>query len=342
MLPAKCAAHPGQLVGAQLGGVASQEPDDGAVLVGQRVGQLPAHADRDPRRHPAPLHLAVHPGDQVAGVHGALVDLAGELGEQGVLQHAALGVGEQQLLVAPGGGDPLGEHPDRHRAALLDHPHQDDPAVARPLGPVLVAGRRQLGGQFVQRPGQARGGLLDRGLGGPQLAGRRQDRLVQGGDLGREGTVRVVPLVVAGGPAQPGRAAQQAQDVVVGERFEALRRGPLLGPRRGQCGGRGVALGLGPRDRGRRALPRCGGGRPLVLGRGDAPLRLLDPGQHRPGPRRPSSRSARRDARTLRPSGSRPAAPRRPPQPRRRRPVRDGRAPQRLRRPRRRPAATRP
>ena len=152
-----------------------------------------------------------------------------------------------------------------------------------PLGPVLVAGRRQLGGQFVQRPGQAGGGLLDRGLGGPQLAGRRQDRLVQGGDLGREGAIRVVPLVVAGGPAQPGRAAQQAQDVVVGERFEALRRGPLLGPRRGQCGGRGVALGLGPRDRGRRALPRGGGGRPLVLGRGDAPLRLLDPGQHLPG-----------------------------------------------------------
>ena len=106
---------------------------------------------------------------------------------------------------------------------------------------------------------------------------------MQGGDLGREGAIRVVPLVVAGGPAQPGRAAQQAQDVVVGERFEALRRGPLLGPRRGQCGGRGVALGLGPRDRGRRALPRCGGGRPLVLGRGDAPLRLLDPGQHLPG-----------------------------------------------------------
>ena len=88
------------------------------------------------------------------------MDLLGEPGQQRVFEDALLGLGEQQLLVAAGGGDALRERADRERALLVGDADDDDAVGAVPLRVVVLAGRGQLGLQILQRPGQPGGGHL--------------------------------------------------------------------------------------------------------------------------------------------------------------------------------------
>jgi hypothetical protein len=91
------------------------------------------------------------------------------------------------------------------------------PSSVSPLGAVVEAGRGQLRLQLSEGGGESGGALLERDLGGGQLPGGRQDRLVQGNHR------LVERLGIVGGPAQAGRATHQAEQVRMRVRAKPLR-----------------------------------------------------------------------------------------------------------------------
>ena len=218
-------AQRGQLSRTQPGRVAFEQLAYVALVRVQVVGEPPAHADRESGRHPPRAHLGVHRVDEVAGLDGPPVDLPGELTEQRVLEHPLLRLGEQLLLVSALPGDPLGEVGHRGQALFVSDPDDDDAVVGVPLGAVVEPGRGQLRLQFCEGRGEPGGALLERGLGGCQVPGRRQDRLVQ-----RHHSL-VEAVADHGGPAQLGRTADQPEQIGVGVRAQPLRLVPGLGQR---------------------------------------------------------------------------------------------------------------
>ena len=129
------------------------------------------------------------------------MDLAGQRGEELVLEHLALPVLEEDALVGRAFGDPRGEPRDRFAAFVVDHVDGDDRA-GLPVDPVVLLAGGERVGEVLERDRHAIGGVLHRPLGDLTAAPGRDGERVQDLDGGRRERApddfgRVVPIGLA-------------------------------------------------------------------------------------------------------------------------------------------------
>ena len=181
---AQHASQLGQALGA--GQVAVEEPGRLPLRVGDLVGLGPADADRDAGRHRLGAGVVVHVPGQVAGGDDPGVDLAGQGGQELVLEDLALPVLEEDALVGCALVDPGGEQRHRLAALVVDHVDGDDRA-GLPVDPVVLLAGGERVGEVLERDRHAVGGVLQRPLGDLTAApGRGGERVQDLGDGGRQ------------------------------------------------------------------------------------------------------------------------------------------------------------
>ncbi len=130
------------------------------------VGAGPADADPGAGGHRPRAGVGVHAADQVAGGADAFVDLLGDGGEELVLQDAALLAAEQGVLLLDAFGDQAREGREGVAPGLVVDVDDDEAAgVGLVVHLVAVGGGGEGVGEHPQRLGHAGARGLEGGLG---------------------------------------------------------------------------------------------------------------------------------------------------------------------------------